>query len=263
MILRATHIEVISNNDPNPHRLTKDLLAPLQRSMQAAADPDTKAWFEAYLRHAIEYRGIKTPVITRILSAWYQNHQIHALPAVRQLALATALIQQPLAEDKLAGIILIQKYLLRSAAPGAILEVAESLFEGGAFYDWSTTDWFCVRVLGPLVKKGGAATRIAGWKTSAILWQRRAAIVPFRAVKQDSAYDPLVQSTIATLVKKKARFIQTGVGWYLSDLSKVRPAVAAQIVEMHLDDLSTEVIRRHTKHLPRHLDYRSAKKTRA
>ena len=77
------------------------VIADLQGRLDAAADPATKTWFENYLKHAIGYRGVKTPVVTRIVAEWRGEHGLERLPDDDQLALARSLIEGRLAEDKL------------------------------------------------------------------------------------------------------------------------------------------------------------------
>ena len=241
------------------------LIADLQQRLNAIADPGTKAWFEDYLKHALPYRGVKTPVVARITTEWRGAHSLERLADREQLALAGSLIGRSHAEDKFAGILYIQKHLLRRVEAESILTLAEDLFARGAFVDWSTTDWFSVRVLGPLIKRHGSGTaqRIAGWHKADNLWQRRSSIVPFRAVVRQEEYHTVIEATIAALVGERERFIQTGIGWVVSDLSKAHPVRAASLVERHFDDLSTEVIRRHTRYLPEHARYRAKKSAKA
>ncbi len=238
------------------------LVADLQQRLREAADPRTKAWFENYLKHVISYRGVKTPAVARILAEWRHAHELQRLSEGDQLRLAEMLIRKIHAEDKFAGILYMQKHLLRLLDADTLLCTAEGLFAERAFFDWSTTDWYSTRVLGPLIVRHGqsAAERIAGWRDAVELWQRRSSIVPFRAVVRDEAYHALIQETIAVLVTEKARFIQTGIGWVISDLSKVYPGVAATLVERHFQTLSAEVIRRHTRYLPDHARYRARKR---
>ena len=244
------------NDDRGGHPRTGPI-ADLQARLAAAADRDTKAWFESYLKGAIAYRGVKTPGVARIVSEWHRSCELHRLGDDDRLDLASRLIREAHAEDKLAGILYLQRYLLRRLDSDAILTEAENLFAQDAFLDWSTCDWFSVRVLGPSIVRHGlsAAERIAGWRASDGLWQRRSAIVPFRAVVRDPAYHSLIARTIAALVSDRERFIQTGVGWVISDLSKTHPRVAAGLVERHFASLSREVIRRHTRYLPDHAEY--------
>ncbi|MDE2975254.1 MAG: DNA alkylation repair protein [Gemmatimonadota bacterium] len=81
-----------------------------------------------------------------------------------------------------------------------------------------------------------------------------------RAVVRDDSYHALIETTIAALVVEKERFVQTGIGWVVSDLSKSHPGKAAELVERHFDSLSAEVVRRHTRHLPEHAAYRARKR---
>jgi len=238
------------------------LITDLQERLDRAADEQTRAWFENYLKHAICYRGIKSPEVTRIVALWRHEHDLQQLPDRDALALAASLIRQTHAEDKFAGIFYIQKFLQKRIGADTLLDTAECLFTDGAFFDWSTTDWFCVRVLGPLIKHHGhtVAGRIASWCRNSGMWHRRASIVPFRSVIGDQSFHPLVDTTIATLVREQERFIQTGIGWVVSDLSKTHPNVAEMLIERHLDDLSAEVIRRHTRHLPQHNKYKAKKR---
>ncbi len=239
-----------------------ELIYDLQRRLDDAADMHTKRWFENYLKHAIRYRGIKTPEVARIVAEWRKFHGLQQLSGEEELDLAVSLIRQEHAEDKFAGTLYIQKYLQKRVEADNLLTEVEDLFSCGAFVDWSTTDWFCVRVLGPAIVRHGpeVAERIAGWCRESNLWNRRASIVPFRAVVQDETYHPLIKSTIIVLVKERERFIQTGIGWVISDLSKVYPHTAEILVECHFDNLSAEVIRRHTKYLSNHDNYKARKR---
>ena len=139
------------------------LIADLQGRLDAVADPGTKTWFESYLKHVIGYRGVKTPVVTRIVAEWRSEHGLERLPDDDQLALARSLIEESLAEDKFAGILYMQKYLVRRLEPHRLLEVAEGLFAEGAFFDWSTSFTARPRAIrrprNPGLRRGGASRR--------------------------------------------------------------------------------------------------------
>ncbi len=248
--------------DGHGHHATPWLIADLQARLNRVARRETQDWFENYLKHAIRYRGVRSPDVACIVRSWRHDHDLQQLPAEEDLALAATLIRQDHAEDKFAGIYCLQKLLQRRVGVEALLETAEALFASGAFFDWSTTDWFCVRVLGPTLSQHGdaAAERIAGWSGNANMWNRRASIVPFRSVVKDPSFHPRIEATITALVGDQARFIQTGIGWVISDLSKSHPQVAEKLIERHFDDLAAEVIRRHTRHLPNHETYKARKR---
>jgi len=77
----------------------------IQLMLTRRADPATKEWFENYLKHAIKYRGVKTPAIAEIFKEWRIKQGIADWDTPDQLELAADLIRQEHAEDKFAGIL--------------------------------------------------------------------------------------------------------------------------------------------------------------
>lgn len=75
-----------------------------------------------------------------------------------------------------------RKYLLGSFEADILLQNFNRLYDQEAFRDWSTTDWFCIRVLDPFIMKSedAVAREIGSWYKSRDLWQRRSSIVSFR-----------------------------------------------------------------------------------
>ena len=238
------------------------LIVELQARLDRAADPATRAWFEGYLKNTIRYRGVKTPEVERLVAGWRAESGIADWPPEAGLELACDLIRQRCCEDKLAGILMIQKHLLRDIDADRLLDSIETLLSENAVWEWSTNDWLCARILAPAIRRHGMTTaqRIAWWRTSSNLWQRRAAAVSLRATVKHPEFHPVIAETVACLVPEQERFIQTGVGWLIADLSKHFPDFAVQLVERHFRDLSPEVVRRHLKRLPDHDLYRRRKR---
>ena len=98
------------------------------------------------------------------------------------------------------------------------------------------------------------------WKSAPFLWQKRASIIALRSLVKNSDYIATIAHTIDTLLPDDRRFIQTGIGWTISDLSKYFPEQSSHLVEKYLPQLSLEVINRHTKHLPKHQFYKQQKR---
>ncbi|MDE0291427.1 MAG: DNA alkylation repair protein [Candidatus Dadabacteria bacterium] len=136
------------------------------------------------------------------------------------------------------------------------------MYDQEAFRDWSTTDWFCIRVLDPFIMKSenAVAREIGSWYKSRDLWQRRSSIVSFRGSAKKNKYLGIIKRNIASLVKEDERFIQTAIGWLISELSRHYPDEANNIVSEHFSDLSYEVINRHTKYLPDHKKLKERKR---
>lgn len=147
----------------------------LQTRLQRHADSKKKAWWEAYLKQVIVFRGVPMAVIRQEVREW--------LPADNRVDLALQLIREPLAEDKLAGILIMAEHVVPAGAPpgDVLLPLMAPLFGQGHIADWNTCDWFCVKFTHRLVVRDGPdlAEAIAAWSDANTLWQRRAALVSF------------------------------------------------------------------------------------
>ncbi len=62
------------------------MIADLQRRLDSVADPDTKTWFENYLKHVIGCSGVKTPMVARIVAEWRSECGVERLTDDDQLA---------------------------------------------------------------------------------------------------------------------------------------------------------------------------------
>ncbi|MEM1023750.1 MAG: DNA alkylation repair protein [Myxococcota bacterium] len=69
--------------------------AELQRRIAAVASRETKDWFERYLKGVIEYRGVKTPEVSKLLRAWYRDAGVEGLPAHDRLELGPTAHREP------------------------------------------------------------------------------------------------------------------------------------------------------------------------
>jgi 3-methyladenine DNA glycosylase AlkD len=229
----------------------------LQEHLDSAASLHSKEWFENYLKHVIQFRGVKAPKVIEILYRWYESEKIFNLTAQEQFFLACTLIREVQAEDKFSGILLIEKYLIDKIDFEIASEHINKLFIEGAFTNWSTTDSMNVRVLSPLILRHGnkAVSEFSSWAKSDNLWQQRSSIVSLRACINSPEFFPTIRKVISQLSKSKERFIQTGIGWLIADLSKKHPTEAESLVDDNFERLSTEVLRRHTKYLKSHKKY--------
>ncbi len=237
------------------------LIKKLQGRLAASADPKKRNWFNNYLKGAIEYRGVPTPEIKNILKSWLADYGMTDSPPDKQMELSDMLFAQSFAEDKFAGIFLLQNCIDKQPS-GKTLGFLKRVFRRGDIYDWSTNDWLCVRVLDPLILKNNdkSAERIAKWRSAKNLWQKRSSIVAFRGAGRVGLHHNLIAEIIEDLADSSERFIQTGIGWCLSDMSRNHTQTARKLFNRHFDRLSLEVIDRHTKHLPEHKDMKTRKR---
>jgi len=228
-----------------------DAVTTIQQRLQANAAPDTRQWWESYMKGAIGFRGTKMADIRMVVHAWHE--EAAAAWTSKQLRdLSIELMRQDLTEDKLAGILLIQEILLPAGLIPWRTELKRwaQLFDQGFIYDWNTCDWFCVRVLGPLASVEGeaCARRIAEWSRARNLWRRRAAGVGFVNLAPNGdgnfgGFTTMLLDVCGDTVRYFERFAQTGTGWVLRELSHAEPDRVAAFVGSHLDVMSREAVR--------------------
>lgn len=233
-------------------------VADLQARLQERASASKREWWERYPRGAASFRGVAMADIRTALHAWYEEHALAHREPLEQATLATTLIRREHTEDKLAGMLLLQEILLPAGQPRHedLLPAFSTLFDEGCLADWNAVDWFCVKVLGPLVERDGepCARAIGDWRTASTVWQRRASAVAFvNLVKRDEPFPgffELVMDSCKVLVGDPQRFSQTGAGWVLRELSTQDPEGVETFLADHLETMSREAIRNAVKKLP-------------
>jgi 3-methyladenine DNA glycosylase AlkD len=221
----------------------------LSDRLRRHSDPAKKTWWENYLKGVIEFYGVPMAAIRKVVHGWAEDHRFDS-DLLRGLAIDS--LRSPIAEEKLAGILMMQELLL----PTSELESARDLpliaavFDDGDIYDWNTTDWLCVRVLGPMIEADGQPTAsiLAGWTDAPTLWRRRSAAVAFVpvATRGDQLFEGLVDIVLtvcASNITDSERFAQTGVGWVLRELSDAEPERVYQFVLANRGMMSREAVR--------------------
>ena len=237
---------------------TERLVADLGGRLARAANERTRDWWERYLKGAVPFRGVPMAGIRAAVHGLWDDEALDTLPRDARIDLALRFFREPYSEDKVAGVLALAERLLPQLALADVPRLAQP-FEAGHIDDWSTCDWYCVKVLGPFVERSDdprpRAEAIAGWRGAESLWQRRAAGVAFVNLvrRGDDVYEGftrLVLDVCAANVEDPARFSQTGVGWVLRELSSARPDAVAGFVRARHAKMSTEALRAATTRLP-------------
>ena len=220
----------------------QELIHKHQIALEAEATKKTKQWWEKYMKNVIPFRGVGIPKNRELLTEWRKLNGIDKWSLEDQLDLALAFFKEPVAEDKLAGIILIQNHLYDKLPWKMLLGKYTEIYERKLIFDWNICDWFCVRVLSATIEENGkqCAIAITSWKDADYLWQARSSVVPFVNLASESSYYPYIQEACAVLIGRKERFSKTAVGWVLRDISKHDEQFVVSFVDNHLKLFSKE-----------------------
>jgi 3-methyladenine DNA glycosylase AlkD len=248
-------------NFPNPSAPALDgLIGRLQLRLNARANAATREWWTKYLRGTASFRGVKLGDVRTAVNAWFEEERLgEHLSVGQQKDLAVMLLEESYTEDKLAGVLFLQEILLPAGALECHSEMPQfaRLFDQGYIRDWNVCDWFCVKVLGPLVKHQGeaCARAISEWREADSVWQRRASVVAFANLASEGdqtfpGFSEMVLDNCSHLLGSQERFAQTGVGWVLRELSRSDQNRVIGFVEANLERFSREALKNATKYLP-------------
>ena len=133
----------------------KKFIEKLQKQLKRVVSEKTKAWWERYLRYTILFRGVNIVVLRNEMRSWYKLENIAAMAPEEKLDLGLAFFDEEYAEDKLAGVLFLEEYLPRDLDWRSLPDRYEELFARELIFDWNLCDWFCIRVLGPMIREGG------------------------------------------------------------------------------------------------------------
>ena len=194
------------------------------------------------MKEVIPFRGVGIPANRELLATWRKENGIDRWSLEEQLDIAMAFFNEPIAEDKLAGILYLQNYLYDKLPWEVLLEEYDRIYAKQLIFDWNVCDWFCVRVLGPMIKVNGekCANAIVSWKNSDYLWQARSSVVPFVKLASESEYYPMIHKACVVLIRREERVSKTAVGWILHDISKHDEEFVTSFVDNNLESFSNE-----------------------
>jgi len=91
---------------------------------------------------------------------------------------------------------------------------------GGYLSNWADTDWFCIDVLQPLLRKYTRETLnlLRKWNRSKSIWKRRASVVTFtRKIGDGGEFTEQALELCDNLIWDKEDYVRKGVGWALKD----------------------------------------------
>lgn len=84
-----------------PADAVDEIVGDVGTRLAARADARTRDWWERYLKGAIDFRGVPTGEVRKVVHALWADRQLDRLPRNEQLALTLALFRQHYCEDKL------------------------------------------------------------------------------------------------------------------------------------------------------------------
>ncbi|MFZ0217996.1 MAG: DNA alkylation repair protein [Candidatus Dormiibacterota bacterium] len=223
------------------------LVAAVRRTLAANAEPAKAGPMQAYMRSAMPYRGVPTPVLRRALGPVFAAHPLPDRSAweraVRALFWAAEYREERYAAVDLTGHRQYRTWLDLQAVP-----LLEAMIAEGAWWDY--VDELAIRRVGPILRANHdeMTPLLHAWARDEHLWKRRAAII-CQVGSKGGTDRALLTDAIDENVADPDFFIRKGIGWALREYAKTEPDWVRTFVYERRDRLSPLSQREARKHL--------------
>lgn len=185
-----------------------------------------------------QFIGVRVPAIRAVCK------QFKTLP-LPEVAL---LIESPIHEHRMAGLIILTLQYPRSTDKRAIYELYMDQLSKGNINNWDLVDVTCRGIVGEYLRND--RTKLYELATSHSLWERRVAIIStFAYIASGDASTSLELATI--LLHDKEDLMQKAVGWTLREVGKrCDRQLLIEFLDAHASTMPRTALRYAIEHLP-------------
>jgi 3-methyladenine DNA glycosylase AlkD len=224
----------------------RDEISTLERRLRNVGSTDRAVNEKRYLKSDLDFLGVPTPVMRRLVKAWLDLHP--ELDRETLLRLVRELWKRRLHELRACGVLLLEARV-RVLEPQD-LELLEWMLRRSK--TWAYVDAIAVHIAGPLVEGSPGLTReLDRWAVDDDFWIRRSAILallkPLRRGEGD--WTRFVRFA-DSMLEEREFFIRKAIGWVLREVAKKRPARVRRFVSARIDRVSGVTLREAVKYLP-------------
>jgi 3-methyladenine DNA glycosylase AlkD len=222
------------------------LVDDVRTRLRAAADPAKAPAMQAYMKSALPYHGVTSPM-ARIV--FREALAAYPLPD-RETWLATALAMWDGAthrEEWYAAIAVLRDRRYAAYRDADVMSTYRHLLVTGAW--WDVVDDVAIHLVGPLLLEQTSAVRpvVHSWRSDNDRWLRRTSIICQVGAKERTDLGLLTDAIEANLDDKDF-FLRKAIGWGLRQHARTDPAWVRGFVAAHDDRISGLSRREALKH---------------
>lgn len=224
------------------------IVAAVQAALEAQADPDRAVGQQRYMKSALPYLGLTSPVLRTTLAALMSDPSLAMTSRAEWEATIRALWDGAThREHWYAAIALARHRAYRDWVDTDAMPLWESLIRAGAW--WDVVDEIATHLVRDtlLARPEVERTRMRVWSRSDSPWVRRAAILSQVGAKGRTDV-ALLADVIEPNIADREFFIRKAIGWALRDYARTDPAWVQGFVADH-PDLSGLSRREALKHI--------------
>jgi 3-methyladenine DNA glycosylase AlkD len=212
------------------------LLLELRTALKQAGDPVRAPAMQAYMKSAMPYHGVPTPLLRQVCKATFADVRF-ATASQWQAQVLDLWRDARFREERYAALYLAgDKRALPFQTPSA-MKMYEELIVTGAWWDF--VDNIATQRVGPILKDYRAPMRrkMLSWSKSNNLWKRRTAILCQLGFKAETDLG-LLYACIEPSIGAREFFLQKAIGWALRQYAWTDEAEVERYVRLNRAHLS-------------------------
>jgi 3-methyladenine DNA glycosylase AlkD len=221
--------------------MTHPLVQTIRRRLADAADPEKAPQMQAYMKSAIPYRGVSSPVLKRLCREVFTACPL-ATAAEWQRVVLELWREATFREERYAAVLLTQARASREFATFSSLPMLEEMIVTGAWWDF--VDTLAGHNLGDILRAEPRRMKplMRRWARDPDLWKRRSAILCQLGFKRETDLE-LLYDCIEPNLPEKDFFIRKAIGWALRQYAWTDPKAVRRYVKANKDRLSPLSVR--------------------
>jgi 3-methyladenine DNA glycosylase AlkD len=212
------------------------LLPDLCKALQGTGDLVRALGMQAYMRSAMPYHGVPTPLLRKVCKATFADVEF-ATATQRQTQVLEIWRGACFREERYAALYLAgDKRALPFQTPTA-MKMYEELIVNGAWWDY--VDDIASHRVGPILRAYPAIVRrkMLVWSKSGNLWKQRTSIICQLGFKTETDLE-LLYACIEPSLASREFFLQKAIGWALRQYAWTDPAEIRKYVRLNRTRLS-------------------------
>jgi 3-methyladenine DNA glycosylase AlkD len=212
------------------------LLPKLRQALQHAGDPVRAPVMQAYMKSAMPYHGVPTPLLRQVCKTAFADVQF-ATASHWQAQVLGLWRDARFREERYAALYLAGDKRGRPFQTLSAMKVYDELIVTGAWWDY--VDDIASHRVGPILKDYPAPMRrkMLSWSKSNNLWKRRTAIICQLGFKAETDLE-LLYACIEPSLGSQEFFLQKAIGWALRQYAWTDGAEIRKYVRLNRTRLS-------------------------
>jgi 3-methyladenine DNA glycosylase AlkD len=227
--------------------MTHPLVGTVRRALERAADPAKAPKMQAYMKSAMPYRGVSSPVLRQLCREAFTAHPLAAFDEWQRVILGLWR-DAAFREERYVAVLLAEARPYREFLTFASVPMFEEMIVTGAWWDF--VDTIAGHSLGAILRTDprGMKPLMRRWSKDKDMWKRRASILCQLGFKRETDLK-LLYDCIEPNLSHKDFFIRKAIGWALRQYAWTDPKEVRRYVKANNDRLSPLSIREAMKNI--------------